>query len=169
MLVVDALREIKTAVRPESVVEEFAALLKTYRVSKITGDRYAGEWPRERFRKHGISYEPAQQNQSQISIGTCCPPQPRRTRAARPPAADHSAGAGWSGGPRAAAATASTTPRTRTTTWRTRSPGCAGLAGTRRYRYDSSLSWVSDSDDDFQRQRLSQHILHFGGFYRQRR
>jgi hypothetical protein len=23
----------------------------------VTGDRYAGEWPRERFREHGITYE----------------------------------------------------------------------------------------------------------------
>jgi len=37
-----------------------------------------------------------------------------------------------------------------------------------RYRYDSSMDWVrGDSDDDFQRQRLSQHILRTGGFYRQ--
>ena len=47
--------------------------------------------------------------------------------------------------------------------------GLCGLAGTRRYRYDSSLDWVRGSDDDFQRQRLSQHILQTGGFYRQRR
>jgi hypothetical protein len=45
--------------------------------------------------------------------------------------------------------------------------GLCGIAGARRYRYDSSLDWVRGSDDDFQRQRLSQHILHFGGFYRQ--
>ena len=25
----------------------------------VTGDRYAGEWPRERFREHGITYETA--------------------------------------------------------------------------------------------------------------
>jgi hypothetical protein len=48
----------------------------------------------------------------------------------------------------------------------------AGLAGAARggsYRYDSSLDWVSgpDPDKDFQRQRLSQHILRTGGYYRQ--
>jgi hypothetical protein len=30
-----------------SIVEEFAAILKLYRVNKVEGDRYAGEWPRE--------------------------------------------------------------------------------------------------------------------------
>ena len=40
--------------------------MKSYDVSKITGDRYAGEWPRERFRDHGISYEPAQKPKSDL-------------------------------------------------------------------------------------------------------
>src|SRR5262249_38153522 len=65
-VVVDALREINPPFSPESVVGEFSALLKSYRVSKITGDRYAGEWPREHFRKHGITYEPAQKPKSDL-------------------------------------------------------------------------------------------------------
>ena len=64
IVVVDALRERRPPFSPEDVVSEFAELLKSYRVSKITGDRYAGEWPRERFREHGISYEPAQKPKS---------------------------------------------------------------------------------------------------------
>jgi hypothetical protein len=35
---------------------EFAELLKSFRVNEVTGDRYAGEWPRERFSVHGIRY-----------------------------------------------------------------------------------------------------------------
>ncbi len=58
-VIVDALRERRPPFSPEAVVADFAALLKTYRVGKITGDRYAGEWPRERFRLAGIDYEPA--------------------------------------------------------------------------------------------------------------
>ncbi|THD46589.1 MAG: hypothetical protein E8A46_26395 [Bradyrhizobium sp.] len=53
----DCIREVKPPFSPESVVGEFAALLKTYRISKVTGDHYAGEWPREQFRKCGIQYE----------------------------------------------------------------------------------------------------------------
>jgi hypothetical protein len=33
------------------------ATLRSYRVASVYGDRYAGEWPRERFRAHGITYE----------------------------------------------------------------------------------------------------------------
>ena len=42
---------------PEAVVREFVETLKQYHVSSVTGDRFGGEWPRERFREHGISYE----------------------------------------------------------------------------------------------------------------
>jgi hypothetical protein len=55
--VVDCLREAKPPFSPEGVVSEFADVLKRYRISKVTGDRYAGEWPREQFRKYGIKYE----------------------------------------------------------------------------------------------------------------
>ena len=45
--VLDVLRERRPPFSPESVVVEFAELLKAYRVTKVQGDRYAGEWPRE--------------------------------------------------------------------------------------------------------------------------
>jgi hypothetical protein len=31
---------------------------------KVVGDNYAGEWPRERFRLHGVTYEQADKNRS---------------------------------------------------------------------------------------------------------
>lgn len=52
-----AVRDVKPPFSPAQVVADFAALLKTYRVSRVRGDRYAGEWPRERFREMGITYE----------------------------------------------------------------------------------------------------------------
>lgn len=64
--VVDALREVRPPFSPESVVAEFADLLNRYSVSTITGDRYAGEWPREQFRKLGIQYEPATRAKSEL-------------------------------------------------------------------------------------------------------
>lgn len=64
--VLDAVREIKPPFSPESAVEEFAGLLKSYGCSTVTGDRYAGEWPREQFRKCGIKYEPAAKPKSDL-------------------------------------------------------------------------------------------------------
>jgi hypothetical protein len=49
---------------PDGVVEEFAELLKSYQIYTITGDCYGGEWPRERFRIHGIRYEIAEKSKS---------------------------------------------------------------------------------------------------------
>ena len=51
---------------PDSVVKDFAELLRTYRLTKVTGDRYGGEWPRERFREHGITYQPSKLTKSDI-------------------------------------------------------------------------------------------------------
>ena len=45
--VLDAIREVQPPFSPESVVHEFATLLKRYRISWVDGDRYAGEWVRE--------------------------------------------------------------------------------------------------------------------------
>lgn len=57
--VIDVIRSRKPPFSPEAVVEEYAKLLKQYRIKRICGDRYAGEWPREAFKRHGITYEPA--------------------------------------------------------------------------------------------------------------
>lgn len=56
-VVLDAIRERKPPFSPEGVVAEFCALLKQYGITEVTGDRYAGEWPREQFRKLGIAYK----------------------------------------------------------------------------------------------------------------
>jgi hypothetical protein len=57
--VIDVLRETRPPFSPEQVTEQYAALLKTYRVLEVRGDKYAGEFPRELYRKHGITYIPA--------------------------------------------------------------------------------------------------------------
>jgi hypothetical protein len=64
--VIDAIREVRPPFSPESAVGEFAQLLKTYRVNRIQGDRYGGEWPVEQFRKHGIAYEAAPKPKSDL-------------------------------------------------------------------------------------------------------
>lgn len=55
-MIIDLVRAWPAPFNPTGVVEEAAALLKTYRCYSVTGDRYAGEWPREAFRAHGIRY-----------------------------------------------------------------------------------------------------------------
>ena len=55
--VLDLLRERRPPFSPEAVVQEFSHVLRDYRVTTVTGDRYGGEWPRERFCQYGIGYE----------------------------------------------------------------------------------------------------------------
>ena len=64
--VLDAVRERRPPFSPDAVTEEFAGLLKAYGIQKVQGDHYAGEWPRERWRVHGIQYEPSERTASQI-------------------------------------------------------------------------------------------------------
>jgi hypothetical protein len=141
VVVLDALRERKPAFSPEVVVSEFAELLKSYRVTSISGDRYAGEWPKERFRDHGISYEPAQKPKSDLyrdllpainsrKIDLLDHPRlltqlvglERRTARGGRDSIDHAPGAHDD-----------------------LANAVAGLCGgtRRKYAYDSSMSWVS--------------------------
>ena len=64
--VFDAVREVRPPFSPESVVKDFADLLRAYRVQRVHGDRYGGEWPRSRFREHGIEYVPATKSKSDL-------------------------------------------------------------------------------------------------------
>lgn len=65
-LVLDCLRERRAPFNPTDVVAEFADTLKLYRVRRVSGDKYAGEWPREAFGKVGISYQAADRPKSQL-------------------------------------------------------------------------------------------------------
>ncbi len=62
----DVLRERAPPFSPEAVVQEFAEVLKAYGVHEVTGDRYAGEWPREQFRKAGVTYRLAERPRSEL-------------------------------------------------------------------------------------------------------
>jgi hypothetical protein len=68
VVVIDALREIKPPFSPSSVCEEFARLLRSYSITRVVGDRYGGEFPREQFRRHGIAYEPSEYSKSELYV-----------------------------------------------------------------------------------------------------
>ena len=61
-----AVREARPPFSPSAVVDDFAALLQRYRISKVVGDHYGGEFVKEPFRQHGISYEVAKQAKSDL-------------------------------------------------------------------------------------------------------
>ncbi len=58
--VLDLVRERKPPFSPKSVVEEFAEDLMRYRLAEVRSDRYAGEWPVEAFKAHGVQVKPSE-------------------------------------------------------------------------------------------------------------
>jgi hypothetical protein len=64
--ILDAIREFRPPFSPEQVTAEIAALLKSYKIPRVTGDRYGGEWPREQFRNAGIQYDSSERPKSDI-------------------------------------------------------------------------------------------------------
>jgi hypothetical protein len=67
-VIIDCILERKAPFSPEAAVAEFAGTLKAFRITRVTGDRYGGEWPAERFQVHGIRYEPADLNRSELYL-----------------------------------------------------------------------------------------------------
>lgn len=66
MTVVDCLRSFKPPFSPESVVAEICDTLKLYGVRQVTGDNYAGEWPKEQFSKRGVNYKRCEKPRSDL-------------------------------------------------------------------------------------------------------
>lgn len=55
--VLDLAWERRPPFSPDGVIEDFVLVLQAYGITSVMGDRYAGEFPREAFRKRGIAYE----------------------------------------------------------------------------------------------------------------
>ena len=66
--VLDVLLEFKPPFSPAAVIDEMAAVVKTYGIRTVSGDRYAAEFPREHFRRNGIAYGPSEQNRSTLYL-----------------------------------------------------------------------------------------------------
>lgn len=66
LAVLDALREIKAPFNPRAAVAELAPVLKAYRIARLVGDFYGGEWPSERFREAGFEYQRSEKTKSEL-------------------------------------------------------------------------------------------------------
>jgi hypothetical protein len=64
--VLDCVREVRAPFQPEAVVADFCQTLASYGISTVTGDRYAGEWPREQFSKRNVTYRPSEKVKSDV-------------------------------------------------------------------------------------------------------
>ena len=124
--------------RRGTVVAEFAATLRSYRVTKVSGDRYAGEWPREQFRKFGITYEVAAKPKSDLFRDLLPMLKFPQGRIARPSETGVTAESDWSAARPDPDGTASTTRRAPR---RCRECRCRGAAGCSRCAQAPHVFW----------------------------
>ena len=65
-VIIDLIREVTPPFSPEHVCANFARTLQNYNISSISGDRFAGIWPVEQFRKFNIRYEQSAEPKSDL-------------------------------------------------------------------------------------------------------
>jgi hypothetical protein len=68
LAVIDLLRERIPPFNPEAVTAEFARTLLEYRCAHVTGDHYAGEWPKDAFKRNGITYVASEKRKSDLYV-----------------------------------------------------------------------------------------------------
>jgi hypothetical protein len=66
--ILDLLVEVKPPFSPADTVAAFCKTLKRYRVDTVVGDKYGGEWPRERFSEHDVFYKPCEESKSELYL-----------------------------------------------------------------------------------------------------
>lgn len=66
--VLDCVVEKRPPLSPDQTAGEFVEVLKQYRVSKIIGDAYGGNFPPDSFVKRGVSYELAKRTRSEAYL-----------------------------------------------------------------------------------------------------
>jgi len=67
-VVLDAIREIAPPFSPEQTVGTLALFFKSYRIRKISADRWGGQFPVEAFAKGGIQCEVSELTKSQLYL-----------------------------------------------------------------------------------------------------
>jgi hypothetical protein len=64
--VIDLVRGRKGS--PAEIVGEYARILQNYGIKTVSGDRYAGRWPRDEFNRHGIDYNVSEMDRSALYL-----------------------------------------------------------------------------------------------------
>lgn len=67
-VVLDCIRETRPPFSPAAVVKEYSDVLKSFGVSCVEADRYAGEWVVEAFRSQGIHLRNSERSKSEIYL-----------------------------------------------------------------------------------------------------
>ncbi|MDT8311884.1 MAG: hypothetical protein RQ732_10595 [Methylophaga sp.] len=66
-IIVDLVTE-RVRQNPAAVTKEYNDILRQYGINRVTGDKYAGQWPLTEFQRHGIRYDYSAKNRSELYI-----------------------------------------------------------------------------------------------------
>jgi hypothetical protein len=73
-VVIDAIREVRPPFSPSEVVSSvLLPMCKAYNISSVTGDNYAGEYPKALIRTIGISYDLAKKHKTDLYVDPFLP------------------------------------------------------------------------------------------------
>ena len=67
-VVIDLVRAWAPAIGVHEIAKESAEIGKLYGCKSTVGDNYAGEWPKEAFLEHGVSYERCEESKSDLYL-----------------------------------------------------------------------------------------------------
>jgi hypothetical protein len=67
-IVLDVLRERRPPFQPQAVTAEYAGVLKSFGLTDVTSDRYAGEWVSAAFQANGIYVRPSEKTASELYL-----------------------------------------------------------------------------------------------------
>jgi len=67
-IVVDVVRSRAPKFNPDALTEEYSELLKSYSISRVTGDKFSGDWASTAFEKNGITYEKSERTKSELYL-----------------------------------------------------------------------------------------------------
>jgi hypothetical protein len=67
-IILDRVEEIRPPFSPEDVAEQFAAVLRSYRVTTVTADRWGAEWVAAPFRRYGVTIDATAEPKSNIYL-----------------------------------------------------------------------------------------------------
>ena len=66
----DLAHEVRPPFSPSNAIAEICALLKSYGVTSVTGDKYAPGFVEEGFKGHGVRYTYSERDRSAIYVET---------------------------------------------------------------------------------------------------
>jgi hypothetical protein len=67
-IVLDVLRERRPPFAPEGITAEYSAVIKSFGLSEITSDRYAGSWVTSAFQANGIYVRASEKTASELYL-----------------------------------------------------------------------------------------------------